>query len=242
MTPTLEVLTKYCAPYVDDIRLTEKSVTNKPVYAWTMWNYLLPQMSLFTLPRQMPMYLFGTEEKPNLVAPKFDSYRYTLTEDKTSAFVVALGDAYKGYELFSAQSITVSNRQVVSVQPIINASYDADSAQVTIPASADNPLTTGTIIDFDFYTDGYFVNDLSPQIMSILGICFEYGWLTRFENDWLSYVSKVEDDSFFEQNRANRMKVGDARLERVRTKLASQMRKLEQDVHYFNRIKVEPKI
>lgn len=242
MTPTLEVITKYCEQYVDDVRLKEKALTNMPVYAWTCWNYLLPQMALFTLPPEMPDYLFGTESDPKLVEPKFDSYRYIVQSTETATFTVTLPTEYKGYELFAAQSITAKDGQLLGSQPLSTASYDATNGVVTIAATSQDPVTAGTILDFNFYTDGYFVETLSPRIMSILGICFEYGWLTRFENDWLSYVSKVEDASFTEQNRANRMKAGDARLERVKTKLASQMRKLDQDVHYYNRIFNRPKI
>lgn len=242
MTPILKVLTQYCDQYVDDVRLQEKASANKPVYAWTMWNYLLPQMALFTLPATMPEYLFGTESDPKLVEPKFDGYRYTVDAEQTSAFSISLGVQFQGYELFGATLNIAKNGQLYSSQPLSNASYDADNGTVTITATADNPIPQGAVIDFSFYTDGYFVNDLSPQVMSILGICFEYGWTLRFENDWLSNVSKVEDNSFYEQNRANRLKAGDARLSRIKTDLAEAMRRLEQNVYYRDRISVSPRI
>ena len=242
MTPILKVLTNYCDQYVDDVRLQEKASANKPVYAWTMWNYLLPQMALFTLPANMPEFLFGTETDPKLVEPKFDSYRYVAEEEQTNTFSVALGDAFKGYELFGATLNIAKDGRLYSSQPLSNASYDAENGTVTVTATVDNAIPQGAVIDFSFYTDGYFVNNLSPQVMSRLGICFEYGWTLRFENDWLSNVSKVEDNSFYEQNRANRMKAGDSRLVRIKTDLAEAMRRLEQTTYYRDRIKTPPRI
>ena len=84
----------------------------------------------------------------------------------------------------------------------------------------------------DFYKDGYFTETLSPEIMNILGMCFQEVWQTRFNNDWLSNVSKVEDKSFNEQNRANKMKADTERLREIRTIRAEAMRRLEQNSAY----------
>lgn len=82
----------------------------------------------------------------------------------------------------------------------------------------------------DFYTDGYFKEDLSVEIMRILGLCFQVVWQTRFNNDWLSNVSKVEDRSFSEQNRANKEKTDTERLARYKSDLNSAMRALERNL------------
>lgn len=110
------------------------------------------------------------------------------------------------------------------------ATYNPTDGTVTFTASEENPIPKGTIFDMDFYTDGYFTETLSPEIMNILGMCFQVVWQTRFINDWLSNVSKVEDKSFYEQNRANKIKADDERFNLLKTTLAGAMRRFEQNL------------
>lgn len=231
MTPILKVLTEYCAPYIDDIRLNELSVTDPPLYARKLWGYLYPQMARFNIPTDMPEYLYGTAQNPKLTEPQFASSSYKVQTDATEPIVVNLGADYIGYELFACRILTYSATGTVTATPTNIAQYQPEAGTVTIAADTENPIAKGTVFDFDFYTDGYFANDLSPGIMTVLGMCFEIGWTTRFENDYLSYVDKVEDQSFYEQNRANRMRSGNERLEQMEKKLAGAMRRLEQVVY-----------
>lgn len=228
MTPILKVITEYCGQYVDDIRLSELAVTDMPLYARRMYGYLRVAIPLFNLPMEMTDYLIGTANDPKLVEPSSDSAQYTIEEEKTSDFSFSLSEEYKGYELFSCRIRTVDNGGNVVLTPI-NATYDAETATVTIPASETSPIASGTILDMDFYTDGYFSNDLSMEIMGILGMCFQVVWQDRFNTDWLSMVSKVEDRSFYEQNRANKMNADSERLDLLRRKLAGEMRRYEQN-------------
>ena len=230
MTPLLKVITEYCAPLVDDIRLQDKASDNPPVYAWTMWQYLQPQLGRFTIPEEMPEYLFGTEENPRFTEPQFATMRYTVEEDITSQTNISLGEDYAGYELFSCHEIVIGNDCARAES--ISATYDSESGTVTVNASEDNPIKAGTILEFDFYTDGEFEADLSREVMAILGICFECGWNTRFENDWLSNVPKVEDSSFYQQNIANRMDKGTAKVNFVEQKLAAAMRQYQTSAYY----------
>jgi hypothetical protein len=232
MTHILQVLTQYCAPYVDDIRLQEKQTDNPPVFAWTMWQYLLPQMARFTIPVEMPEYLFGTENQPNLIEPNFANTRYIAQTDLISVTTISLGAEYTGFELFSAHILIKNEVGDIISEPTEIVAYNANDGTITINASTENPIASGTTFDLDFYTDGYFKNTLSPEIMTILGICFEYGWAIRFENDWLSNVPKVEDKSFSQQNIANRMDKGTYRLEYIYKRLAGAMRRLEQNKFY----------
>lgn len=231
MTPILEVITNYCAPLIKDVRLQEMAADNKPQYAWTMWNYLRPQMSKFTHPYEITDYLFGSKENPNLIEPNFDSARHTLSNEITADYEVDLGADFIGFELFSAHIISVKGQNVISTSATAICNYDSTTGIVTIKATPEQPIAKGTTLDFDFYTDGHFVNDLSDDIMGILGICFEYGWWVAFENDWLSYVPKVEDKSFFEQNRANRMNAGTSRCDQILRKLAGAQREYDTKLH-----------
>ena len=231
MTPLLKVLTEYCATYVDDIRIQELATTNPPLYARTMTQYLIPAIPLFSLPAEMPEYLLGNKRNPKFYEPIYGNKRFTVEGDKTEPFTVELDPEFMGYELFSAHILSLNKNSVVST-PTNICEYDSSYGVVKINASPENPVKDNTTFDFDFYTDGWFEEDLSPQIMNILGMCFQCVWQERFNTDWLSMVSKTEDKSFFEQNRANKMNADTARLNQLRQKLAGEMRRFEQNQYY----------
>lgn len=237
MTKILQVLTEYCAPRISDIRLDEKAVDNPPVYAWTMWRYLLPEMARFTIPVEMPTYLFGTTDVPRITYPQFMSARQVISSELTSDTVFALGEDFVGFELFSAHTVQRDASGEIYTLPTALATYDSETGNVTLTASADEPIAAGTVFDFDFYTDGSFAETLSPEIMTILGMCFECGWLKNVGNDWLSIVPKTEDKNFSQQNIANWRDKDTARLKQAEGNLASEMRKFEKNCYYKQTIK-----
>lgn len=238
MTKLLHVMSSYCAMYVDDIRLSNLAVSNPPLYARRMSQYMIPAIGLFTLPAQMQIYLLGTEEDPHFIEPKYDSFSYTVTQDQTSEIVVSLGENYTGYELFSCAIRQTDETGDIDDIPVA-AAYDEETGTVTIPASVSSPIPAGTVLEMDFYTDGEFTETLSVQIQNILGLCFQVVWQERFNTDWLSMVSKAEDKSFYEQNRANKMRADTERLDMLRRKLAGEMRRLEQNTYYNTVIRQE---
>lgn len=230
MTPILKVITEYCAVYVDDINLQALAEEDMPLYARRMWGYFRPSIPLFNLPAEMPIYLMGTPENPKLTEPIYGSFQYITETDLTSDFVLPLDDSGKGYELFCCRIRAYDDFENVVMLPTSVATYDSENGTVTFKATPDNPIPKGTIFDMDFYKDGYFTETLSPEIMNILGMCFQIVWQTRFMNDWLSNVSKVEDKSFYEQNRANKIKADNERLNVLKVNLAEAMRRLEQNL------------
>lgn len=231
MTPLLKILTEYCSIYVDDVRLQELSNTNPPLYARQMSQYFIPSINLFTIPSEINEYLLGNKQYPKFFEPIYDNKRYTTKGKKSSTFNIKLGDDFIGYDLFSAKILSLTGNNIVSI-PTNICRYDAENGIVEVSASEESPIEDNTTFDFDFYTDGFFEEDLSPQIMNILGLCFQVVWQDRFNTDWLSNVAKVEDKSFAEQNRANKMNADTARLNQLRQKLASEMRRFEQNQYY----------
>ena len=230
-TPILKIIAGYCAKYVDDVRLNEKAQTDPPLYAWNMYCYFLPAISLFTTPKEMPTYLFGTQSDPKFVESVFADTSYTTNEDYTSDLVLTLGEEYAGFDLCAARIKNIDEFQRVTYTTL-NVNYDTASGTITIEASENSPIPSGAYIEIDFYKDGSFARDLTPQMMNILGMCFQVVWQDRFNTDWLSIVPKVEDKSFFEQNRANKMNADTARLSELRKKLAEEMRAFEQILAY----------
>lgn len=228
-TPILKVITQYCSILIDDINLDALARENMPLYARRMWSYLQAAIPNFTTPSGMIPYLMGTPDSPKLIEPIYDSTKYILEEDITEETNVALENG-AGYELFSCKIETIDKRERVILTPTDLVKYDSENGIITFTASAENPIPKGTVFNMDFYTDGYFKEDLSVEIMRILGLCFQVVWQTRFNNDWLSNVSKVEDRSFSEQNRANKEKTDTERLARYKSDLNSAMRALERNL------------
>ena len=229
-TPILKVITEYCAIQVEDINLQTLAQEDPPLYARRMWGHLRAGIPLFTLPATMQTYLLGTETNPKLTEPKCDSYLYTVEIEAVENITIELGDEYIGYELFCCRLRTYDDFGNVILTNTDIASYDPEAGIVTLQASVEKPIPQGMEFDMDFYTDGAFANTLSPEMMSILGDCFAVIWQTNFNNNFLSNVSKVEDPSFKEQNRANKIRSDTERLQAMRTQLAEQMRRYEQNL------------
>ena len=234
-TPTLKVLTEYCAVYVDDNRLNALAVDDMPLYAWRMWGYLRPAIPLFNVPPDMQEYLLGTLDEPTFTEPKFTSSRYIVESEATSDITIELGEAYQGYELFSCHILkAVDDFGTVEPVPVTFAAYKAETGEVTLQASEDAPIPAGTVFDMNFYTDGAFAKTLTPAMMNVLALCFRVVWLLRFNTDWLAIVSKIEDKSFTVQNIANKERADRETLEQAITQMGAQMRRFEQSLVYRN--------
>lgn len=230
-TSILKILSGYCAKYVDDIRLNELADTDAPLYAWNMYCYFLPAISLFAIPSEMPTYLFGTQTEPKFTESVFANTNYTTEEESTSNLTITLGEEYSGFDLCAARIKNTDEFNRVTYTPL-NIAYNSENGTVVVMTTETAPIPQGAFIDIDFYKDGQFERDLTPQMMNILGMCFQVVWQDRFNTDWLSIVPKVEDKSFFEQNRANKMNADTTRLEQLRRKLSGEMRRFEQNLAY----------
>lgn len=219
-TPILKVIADFCAVYVNDDRLKELSETNPPLYARKMWAYLNAGMPFFTHPMDELERLTG---EGKITEPDYTSYLKTETEEHTEPFQITL--PYTGYEICACHIRKAIKGQVI-LEPV-PVEYDAETGVATLP-----PLPADSQLDFDLYKDGYFTENLSAQEMKILGLCFDLAWESRFDQDWLSRVSKVEDKSFFEQNRANKQNSDTARFTQVLSLLAQEMQKYENSIYY----------
>lgn len=243
-TPILKVISQYCSIYVDDIRLQELAQTNAPLYARRMYNYFLPAISLFNTPSGMQEYFFGTENNPKYTEPMIDSTSYLVSGTQSADFTVDLGEEYSGYSLVACQIRTTDAMGNVTLTPI-SIDYNEETGVVIVHATEQNPVSNESTLEFDFYTDGAFENDLTPEIMNILGLCFEVVWQSRFNTNWLSMVPKIEDKSFFEQNRANKMNADNQKLQNDVRHLNEEMQKFEtnlqirQTVPLNRRVKIQ---
>lgn len=228
-TPLLEVITQYCEAYVDDIRLAEVRQSAPALYLRQTWFFLRVAISLFTIPAEMPRYLLGTADNPKLVEPIFDDAIYRTDTDITDSETISLGNSYAGYELASCrQRVTAADGRVEYYA--VDFSYDAQTGDITVNGA----YPAGTVFEMDFATDGEFLNNLTPEMMDILGTGFGIAWRERFNADWLSIVAKVEDKSFKEQTRSSDKRANTEQLEAMRVSFYSKMRRFSHNQYYAN--------
>ena len=228
-TPILQVITQYCEMYADDYRLATIRESNPALYLRQMWFFLRVAVSYFTIPAEMPRYLYGTEDEPKLTEPTFADTVYTLDHDETDSFVIPLGEGFAEYELASCRErVTEEDGRITFYE--VDFAYDAQTGDVSITGS----YPAGTVFEFDFANDGEFANTLTPDMMDILGTAFGVAWRERFNADWLSLVSKVEDKSFKEQTRSSDKRANTEQIEAMRSSLAGKMRRLSQNLYYKN--------
>lgn len=232
-TSILSVITEYCSIYVDDLNMSELAATDPPLFARNAWQLLKPALAKFTHPPEMQGYIFGTETNPNLVEPEYDSTTSITADVVYSPTInIDLGEDYAGYDLCAVRYRYTDRTGNVVLVPY-SSTYDSATGNIVVCNPSELPA--GSVFEIDFYKDGYFVNTLTPQMCDIIGLCFQYVWQDRFNTDWLSIVSKIEDKSFQEQNRANKMNSDGMRLREIAVKLYDSMRKFEQDVYYRTR-------
>lgn len=230
-TQILSVITEYCSIYVDDLNMSELATSDPPLFARNMWQLLKPALAKFDHPTEMQGYIFGTSSNPNLIEPDYDSTLYTTTADYSADFTINLGLDYADYDIAAVRLKSIDRTGNVYFVPY-DCTYNSEFGTITVSVPSGETILAGSVFDIDLYKDGYFVNTLTPQMCDIIGICFQYVWQDRFNTDWLSIVSKIEDKSFQEQNRANKMNADSLRLREISVKLYDKMRKFEQDTFY----------
>lgn len=226
-TPILKVITQYCEAYVDDIRLAEVRESAPALYLRQTWFFLRVAISLFVHPVEMQGYLLGTADEPKLVEPEFADTVLTLTTSSEGSFTANLGSEYAGYELASCRMRETAPDGYVTYYAV-DFAYDAQTGDLTVNGS----YPAGTVFDLDFANDGFFLNELTPEMMDILGTGFGLAWRERFNADWLSLVAKVEDKSFKEQTRSSDKRANTEQIEAMRVSFAGKMRKFEQSQYY----------
>lgn len=230
MTAVLKVLTDYCDKYVDDVRLTELKTTDFPLWAFKMWAYLNSGLPFFTIPSEMLSYLVG-EDGEKLTTPLFGTFQTVTEEDHAAGVSFTINSTYVDYDYCSARIVGRKQNGDVFYTPLPSA-YNSETGDIEVTPQSDIP--TGATIEIDLYKDGAFEENLRMDVMRILGLCFACAWELRFINDWLSNVSKIEDSSFYEQNRANKENADTERYKMLKGELDSAMRRLDTNNEYRN--------
>lgn len=179
-----QILTQYAMQEINDINWTRELELSPARFFRAKSDTVIASIPLFNRPPEVQNWL-------SYEAPSYDDYLYSAFGDSASETTV-IQTGKTGYELCSAVLVTTDASGFPAYQPL-SSSYNAQTGEVTINAS----LKDGDSVDIDFYTDGVFAREITPEMCSILAQCIAVKWFDRdFGNDWLDNKNKIKDKSF----------------------------------------------
>lgn len=213
-----QLLTQYAIQEINDINWTRELELSPARFFRAKSDTIIASIPLFNRPPEVQNWLAYT-------APSYDDYLYTVdANNHGSSVVVETGKP--GYELCSAVLVTTDASGFPAYQPLA-VSYDEQSGDVTINAS----LKQGDSVDIDFYTDGVFEREITPEMCSVLAQCIAVKWFDRdFGNDWLDNKNKIKDKSFDIGSVSAQMTAVTARKKENRLALNDRLLHFEQNV------------
>lgn len=178
-----DVLTQYAMQFIDDVRWQEQLATNPAQFFRAKSQALIASIPRFNRPPTIQSYFKYT-------LPVYDDFSYTVQDGDT--FPLNVETDKKQYDLCSVGIVTVYDDGGAEYTSLNNVNYDKVSGVVTI----NDEQEVGTVIEFDFYTDGIFLNTLDPTQQRILGLCVAYDWYYRMENAYLNVLNPITDKTF----------------------------------------------
>lgn len=193
-TPFSKIYTFALTNFEDEIDLPRE---NPALLYRRLFLYLQNGIPRFNMPR-------GIEDRLQYHEPKFDDF--LIQSD--------------GVSLTYATDITDMEIVTASIDgEIINSAYDPVTGEVTLGEVY--PLNT--LIDVDFYTDGYFLENLNATEQSILGFCVALMWYNRFKNDGLNMTPKLQDRAFKVGSEHANINANTSRYNEMLTELANML-------------------
>lgn len=226
-TSWASVITDNALLIINDLRLNRELAENPALFFRKMAFYMKDAIPRFHRPPEIRDWLIYTE-------PSYDSLTVSVDEKKTADFT--LETTVPGYEIMSAGIMT----EDVYGNPVYTpaeAGYNAETGDITIHASADEPVEAGTVFSFDFYTDGVFANDLTDAQKRILALCLQDAWEAAFSNEWLNRVPRAKDRSFDAGNVANQTRSNTERRAAIKRQLDDALAAYEQNCAYMQGVK-----
>ena len=226
-TAWASVITDDAMLIINDLRLSTELTENPALFFRKMTLYMKNAIPRFNRPPEMKDWLTYKE-------PAFTDFTYTTEEDYTSDFTV--NTELPGYDLVSVGVNTEDVYGNPVYTPFTAFTYDAETGDVSITATAEAPVASGTVFSFDFYTDGEFDNELTDEQRRILALCIQYAWETAFVNDWLNRVPRAKDASFDAGNVSSQTRANTERANAVKKVLDDEMTGYAQTCEYFQAI------
>lgn len=218
-TSWAEIITDYAMVEIDDDRLSAKLARSPALFFRAMSLYMKNAIPYFSSPPQMADRLKSTP-------PVYDDFYYTAQFSPT---VTVVDSGKIGFEIMSSLIVSRCPEQEEGTA-YEEALYNPQTGEISLPAG----ICDDTEFEFDFYTDGYFENDLLSVEKRILGLCVALVWNTRFSDNWLNMQPKIADKSFSVNNESSHMRATSEKLRDFRAEINAEIRKYEQDAAFMD--------
>lgn len=231
-TQMADVISNYAMVEIDDVRLRQQAQENAALFFRRMALYMNAALPLFNRPPEMREYLIN-----GMVEPSFDNSEWVSTQESTTQSTT-VSTGLTGFTLFSCSLVTYDGAGNAVLTPYTEASYNAESGEVTFPEQAD----AGLIYTMDFYTDGQFSMELTLAQKRILGLCIANVWQERFSENWLNMQPKIKDKSFETGSEHAHITANTGRLKEMRASLSAELMKYEQDCEYYAQVQAPERL
>lgn len=223
MTGWTEIICDCAMLFINDDRMVDKLKNNPARFLREMSLYMRSAIPRFNRPPEIiPWLKRGTP-------PQYDSFLWTVPEGEPGPATIPTG--ITGYELCSVVVRGTDRYGNVTETPYTQAQYDAETGDVSLEY-----VIPGTVFDMDFYTDGYFKNDLTQEMKRILGLCVQSVWENRFTSAWLAREAKVTDRSFTPPNEANWTRAQEEKRRSLEATLNEELRQYEHNCAYMRTV------
>lgn len=247
MTGWSDIVCDYAMVFINDDRMADKLKNNPARFLREMSLFMRLAIPRFNRPAEMIPYLKAGE------GPKYDSFLWTAPErpqeeDKPAPLaeepeepeeppappegMIAVQTGMKDYELCSVVVRGTDRYGNITETPYPQTQYNAETGEVYFPEGVE----PGTVFDMDFYTDGYFTNELTSEMKRILGLCVQSVWENRFTSQWLAREAKVIDRSFTPPNEANWTRAQEEKRRSLEATLNEELRQYEQNCAYMTTV------
>ena len=230
-----DILLNYAASvFTDDIRWKEELANDAALFLRLKSLYVHSGIARFNRPSGMQEYLAYTD-------CTYDDFYYTAPTALTPPFTVQTGKTNFALQNVGLVGLDKFNNPYYT--PITGFTYDAETGDIEITALPSGvTIAQGQVIQFDFYTDGVFTNELSQRVQSILGQCIAYEWFCNLSSNYLSIVPKVQDSSFTIKSENEWMRVTTERRRLMLQELNAALLKYEQDCFFAGVVPVTQRI
>ena len=211
-----EIITNHAMNFIEDVNWTEQLQENPAQFFRAKSLILLNAIPRFNRPYNIREYLMQYTE------PVYGDAYFTVENTGDTA---SFSTDFIGYELCSAGIVETANGTTTYTPCITH--YFPETGEVIVEAG-DGQIKEGQQIEIDFYTDGYFENDLTQTQKRILGLCMAVDWYYAFANTFLNVANLITDKTFNLRSPSEHIRVNTERYRNLESKLSSELMAYEQ--------------
>ncbi|MEG1757800.1 MAG: hypothetical protein RR235_05000 [Oscillospiraceae bacterium] len=219
-----EILGNFAMNDFRDFRWDKELATNPAAFYRAKSAALMNALPLFSKPPEMEDYLIFTP-------PVYADYIFTIQNASPSPITVDTGKI--GFELCSV-GLSGKDEAGNPYYTPLRADYDKQSGTARVYVT--KGLQSGQLLEFDFYTDGVFVNNISLRQKRIIGLCIQAMWYEKFAGNGTHMSPKAKDKNFAPNAESADIRAMTERLKLSGGKLNDELDAYAQSVAYRNTV------